>query len=59
MPDLDDELRMLRTGEKADRDQQVADELDQDDRLAATLEKSQSQNDRPAEDSSPPTSDTD
>jgi hypothetical protein len=59
MPDRDEELRMLRNDEKAERDERVADELEQDDRLAATLEKYQSQNDRSAEGSPKPTSDTD
>ena len=59
MADLDEEFRMLRNEEKAERDEEVADELDQDYRLAATLEKYQSQNDRSAESSSPTTSDTD
>jgi hypothetical protein len=47
---------MLRNDEKAERDERVADELEQDDRLAATLEKYQSQNDRSAEGSPKPTS---
>jgi hypothetical protein len=50
---------MLRNDEKAERDERVTDELEQDDRLAATLEKYQSQNDRSAEGSPKPTSDTD
>jgi hypothetical protein len=58
MPDVEDQLRMYRNEEKVARDERGADEQDQDARLAATMEKYQSQVDQSGEGSSPPTSDT-
>ena len=53
MPDAEEQLRLLRTEEKAARDDQVAYELEQDDRLAATLAMHQSKTDPSAKGGSP------
>jgi hypothetical protein len=58
MPDPEEQLQMLRNEEKAARDEQVAEELTQDDRLAATLSQHRSEVPSSAEGSTPVTPDT-
>jgi hypothetical protein len=54
MPDPEEQLRMLRNEEKAERDDQVAEELTQDERLAATLDQHRSEVPNSADTPPPP-----